>query len=165
MGREIRKVPPNWQHPTTERYGRTDPQPMYDERFEDAAERWKRGFAEHVPTDNDGLEYWEYDSEPPEREYYRPWKDEEATWFQCWQTVSEGTPVSPPFATLDELAAYLAENGDFWDQKRGHGGWGKASADAFCKEGWAPSMIVVNTPTESRIIESKDVAAHFAKAK
>lgn len=55
---------------------------------------------------------------PPEREYYRSWKDEDATWFQVWETVSEGTPVTPPFATKEELIDYLVANGDFWDQKR-----------------------------------------------
>jgi hypothetical protein len=69
--------------------------------------------------------------------------------------VSEGTPVSPPFATKEELADYLAERGDFWDQKRcltpewvtlwggtpGISGWGKEAAYRFVNAGWAPSMI------------------------
>jgi hypothetical protein len=28
-------------------------------------------------------------------------KGKEATWFQAWETVTEGTPVTPPFATTD----------------------------------------------------------------
>jgi hypothetical protein len=35
-------------------------------------------------------------------------QDKEATWFQAWETVTEGTPVTPPFATTDELVDYLA---------------------------------------------------------
>jgi hypothetical protein len=27
-------------------------------------------------------------------------RDKEATWFQAWKTVTEGTPVTPPFATM-----------------------------------------------------------------
>jgi hypothetical protein len=61
--------------------------------------------------------------EPPDPKYYRPpWTEAEATWFQMYATVSEGTPVSPPFATKEELVEYLVANGDYWDQKRGHGG-------------------------------------------
>jgi hypothetical protein len=43
---------------------------------------------------------------------------------------------------LDELAEYLAEYGDFWDDRRGNGGWGIERANAFCKSGWAPSFIM-----------------------
>lgn len=32
--------------------------------------------------------------------------------YQLWQTVSEGGPCSPPFATLKELAAWLSKNDD-----------------------------------------------------
>lgn len=138
MGREIRMVPPNWKHPLSEepwRAERGDLQPMYDDRYEHVRAEWLAGLAAHKPEEHDGEDYWEYHGNPPRRSYYRPWKDEEATWFQLWETVSEGTPVSPPFATREELADYLAENGDFWDQKRGHGGWGHARAQAFGREG------------------------------
>ena len=147
MGREVRTVPPNWEHPVNDRGHK---QPMFDESFIDAAAKWKAGFAkweagerpDYCDEDSRALEFWEYHGMPPVREEYRPWKDEDATWFQLWETVSEGTPVSPPFATLEELAAHLAEHGDDWDRKRGNGGWGKASADAFVASGWAPSLMV-----------------------
>lgn len=38
MGREVRKVPPHWDHPDQERGSGL--QPMFDERFEDAAREW-----------------------------------------------------------------------------------------------------------------------------
>jgi len=98
---------------------------MHDETFEHAAKEWKDGFAkweggerpEYCDPDDAKLEFWEWEGGPPDREYYRPWKDEEATWFQVWETVSEGTPVTPPFATREELAAHLAEYGDDWDRR------------------------------------------------
>ncbi len=165
MGREIRMVPPNWEHPNDER---GHPKPMHDENFAAAAAEWKREFAEWEsgkrpdycddPASR-ALEFWEWHGAPPDREYYRPWKDEEATWFQLWQTVSEGSPVSPPFATREELAAYLAEHGDDWDQKRGDGGWGKESADAFVLAGWAPTMMI----RDGVIAESKDIPAIFGE--
>lgn len=150
MGREIRMVPANWEHPTTLRHwGREDYQPMYDERFEDAAREWKAGFAAHNPDDHEGQEFWEYHGSPPEREYYRPWKDEEAIWFQVWETVSEGTPVTPPFSTREELIEYLVSKGDFWSQKDVERGdaprsqWSRQAATSFVNAGWAPSMMVI----------------------
>lgn len=155
MGREIRRVPANWDHKAWSATVRDDGQEQscYDENYQTARDRWLADFAAHKPEDHDGEDFWEYSGPPPERAYYRPWKDEDATWSQLWQTVSEGTPVSPPFATLDELATYLAANGDFWDQKRGHSGWGRARAYAFCKSGWSPSFAVFN----GQMLESKDI--------
>ena len=162
MGREIRKVPPNWEHPSSEdNYGRMRLQPMHNERFEEAKREWIEGLAEweaEGKSETEECEYWDYNGNPPDRPYYRPWRDEEATWFQLWETVSEGTPVSPPFATKEELVSYLAEHGDFWDQKRcmepdwsrlwggfpSKSGWGLERATAFVNAGWAPSMIVVD---------------------
>lgn len=164
MDREVRRVPPNWSHPKHEeawRAERGDLQPMYNQRYEDAAEEWMRefdAFRADPKAQADAAKYgnkyfWDWHGMPPDEAYYRTYSDEEATWFQLYETVSEGTPVSPPFATKEELAAYLAANGDFWDQKRGHGGWGKERADAFVADGWAPSMVVTN----GRVLESKDI--------
>jgi hypothetical protein len=168
MGRQIRRVPPNWNHPVTkDDYGRMRLQPMFDERFEEAEAEWLANFdrirrgdmtdfeRECYPR---GLCEWANDEgRAPDPNYYRPWKDEDATWFQLWETVSEGTPVSPPFETKEELAYYLAENGDEWDQKRCHkpdweslwggvpgvSGWGIERARRFVfGSGWAPSMII-----------------------
>lgn len=157
MGREVRKVPPKWEHPKMEgwRGERGDLQPMFDRPYEDARREWLEGLAAHKPEECNGCDYWEWCGNPPERSYYRPWRDEEATWLQVWETVSEGTPVSPPFATREELAQYLAEHGDFWDQQRGRGGWGIERAKAFVNVGWVPSAAVLN----GELLESKDVAA------
>ncbi len=88
---------------------------------------------------------------PPDPEYYRPqWGEGLATWWQVYETVSEGTPVTPPFATREELVEYLVENGDFWDQARRKRGWtitdcapwSRATAEKFVLgSGCAPSMI------------------------
>lgn len=167
MGREIRMVPANWEHPKAMRHwGREDYQPMYDRHFSAAAAEWKAEFAKWEAGERpsyfdaaeypNGLEYWEWETTPPDRAYYRPWKDEEATWFQVWETVSEGTPVTPPFETKEELVDYLATNGDFWDQKRGDGPWNRAAAERFVGAGWAPSMVVQASPTGATIIEPRD---------
>jgi hypothetical protein len=166
MGRELRMVPANWDHPKTEqRNGQIGFQPMYDQSFQCAAAEWKENLAKWeagerpsyyiVDEENPEPEYWEYAGDPPDRAYFRPWKDEEAVWFQVWETVSEGTPVTPPFETKEELIDYLVANGDFWDQSRRedrargrHVGmncdpWSRKQAEAFVNgPGWAPSMVV-----------------------
>lgn len=156
MGREVRKVPANWNHPKIDRHGRTDFQPMHDEHFDAKFAEWLADF-DRIRAGNltdleiecypRGLADWLNDEGlPPDPTYYRPWRDEDATWVQVWETVSEGTPVTPPFATPEELIDYLATKGDFWDQKRGDGPWDRAAAESFVKRGWAPSMIL-NTAT------------------
>jgi len=147
MGRELRMVPPNWEHPwVAHPYdGQLIQQPMYDMTFDDAAIQWKRNLDEWEKSVRDerctrGLadkEYWEYES-PPQRVLYRPWQDHEATWFQVWENVTEGTPVSPPFATAQELIEYLIVNGDYWDQMRRRRGdsipcdpWSREQAEAI----------------------------------
>lgn len=154
MGREIRKVPPNWDHPKQQGQYDGRLQPMFNERFEDAAAEWKAEYAkwesgerpDYCTEDSRHLEYWEWNGGPPDRDYYRTWADDEATWVQVWETVSEGTPVTPPFATAAELVDYLATNGDFWDQKRGDGPWPRKNAEKFVNDGWAPSFMVQVSP-------------------
>lgn len=31
-------------------------------------------------------------------------------WYQMWETTSEGSPISPPFETAEELAHWLVDN-------------------------------------------------------
>lgn len=169
MGREIRKVPANWQHPVTEdHYGRMRKQPMYDRAFEDAFSEWLAEFGRFRAgklTDDErtwyplGLASWlAEDGRPPEPAYYRPWKREDATWFQVWENVSEGTPVTPPFATKAELVDYLVKNGDEWDQNRGQGGWSRKAAEQFVKDEYAPSLIVMQDASGVKIHEPRDGA-------
>lgn len=153
MGREIRMVPPNWVHPTYDRYGEDRLQPMHAERFETRWAEWLADFdrvrgghlndlERQCYTSAFPLAEWLQDEgNPPDPAYYRTWFDDEATWVQVWETVSEGTPVSPPFATKAELVDYLATHGDFWDQKSGDGPWNRVAAEKFVEAGWAPSMI------------------------
>ena len=158
MGREIRMVPPNWKHPDRDPnenpYRRAGLQPMHDQRFDERLAEWLESFDRIRAGNTDdferecyprGLADWLQDVPAPHPDYYRPWKDEEATWFQLWETVSEGTPVSPPFATKEELADHLAAHGDDWGASEGKGGWGKDMAYKFVMgDGWAPSLVVMD---------------------
>lgn len=161
MGREIRKVPPNWEHPKTDRYGDGRYQPLYDQRFSDAVTEWNKEFLAWRAPGGEGeahpdMEFWEWHGGPPEREYYREYADADATWVQVYETVSEGTPVTPPFATPEELVDYLATNGDFWDQKRGDGPWERANAEKFVKAGWAVSFMVETTQSGVTVRAPRD---------
>lgn len=168
MGREIRMVPPNWEHPkipcrhTPKCKGWQCYQPMYDRTFDEAMAEWLEEFekwklaghdeaiAKHgeseYPKKEPYRSFCKWHMAPPDPDYYHPDFGDTATWYQVYQTVSEGSPVTPPFATQDELIHYLATYGDFWDQNRGDGPWSVESAYRFVKgEGWLPSMIVKST--------------------
>ena len=172
MGREIRMVPANYEAPQSEckhwpvcdkKNGHF--QPMYDESFEKAANEWLADCiawmnGTHEDFKEYGKEYpyyWMWNSEPPDEKYYRKYKDEEAVWYQLYETVSEGTPVTPPFATKEELVDYLVKYGDFWDQNRGEGGWKIENAEKFVERGWAPSMIVMKYENGAKIQMPKDM--------
>lgn len=170
MGREIRRVPPNWQHPRKMYASGPGYQPMFDETFAQACAEWdeakrKWDIGEDPHRKKYGKDYSSYadwgGERPDDPAYYRPWSDADATWYQLWETVSEGSPVSPPFASLEELAQHLAKHGDEWDQKRGQSGWGIESARAFCKAGFAPSMMMAG----GVLYQSKDIPLVAEKEK
>jgi hypothetical protein len=155
MGREIRRVPADWEHPKSKH--REGYQPLYDRDFESAARKWlDNAIAWDNGTDPDCVKYkrkypfyWQW-SNPPNKDYYRPkWKSD-PTHYQVYETVSEGTPVTPHFATKEELIDYLVVYGDEWDQKRYSegrqpcAGWLRKNAEEFVGEEWAPSMILID---------------------
>jgi hypothetical protein len=139
MGREIRRVPPTWEHPKD---GRGHYKPLYDNDYETAAQKWETEYAEFMATPPEERQekyfcahYWDY-SGVPDEEYYRveKWTTEQATAYQIYETVSEGTPVSPVFPDLDHMIQWLVEQG-----------YGEKAANLFAKAGWVPSMTI--TPT------------------
>lgn len=174
MGREIRKVIPNWKHPCTP--DGKNYQPMFDRSYIEAITDWIESHNLWIKGEHpDQLEgygkdcafYTEYGGTPPDFEYHRPdWKDSEMTWFQVYETVSEGTPVSPPFSTQKELVDYLIINGDFWDQNRRKQGnnfmpcqpWTKRQAERFVYGvGLVPSGISVNGSFKTGIQALSDI--------
>lgn len=180
MGREVRRVPPDWDHPVARRSFGEGYQPMRDRDAEDAWAEWQREYAgwlggEHarVAAEYGGKDYppgepyrafCRWHGGPPDPAYYRPkWAEGEATWFQAYETVSEGTPVTPPFATKEELIDYLVAHGDYWDQERvrdgtmrGPAGWDRVAAERFVGAGWAPSLVVTSTRSGATVKEPRD---------
>lgn len=138
MGREVRMVPENWEHP---RYDENHTEvvnkgrkflvgryiPLFNQNYEDALYEWKEGKkqwkAGFQPTYSlNGERYepkteyqkdrkWsEYAGSKPKPEDYMPsWTNEERTHFMMYETTSEGTPISPAFATAKALARWLAD--------------------------------------------------------
>jgi len=63
--------------------------------------------------------------------------------WQVWETVSEGSPITPVFATAEELIEHLCTVGDLWKQKSGESPYSREAAEAFVKgAGWVPSGMV-----------------------
>ncbi len=171
MGREIRIVPPNYEHPTREcrHWPRCDEsfdhyQPQYNVYFEDRYTEWLSNFTrmkfdglnEEEKRYHDSFSDWLKDEGgAPDLAFYRLYKDDEASWFQVYETVSEGTPVTPPFETKHELINYLIKHGDFWQQKRWKEGdsfmqptppgYSREAAESFVNdESYVPSFVMKN---------------------
>lgn len=164
-------VPPNWQHPKNDR-GHL--QTMYHGNFADKFAAWLADFDRiragdltsierecyAEPGMNPLAEWLRDEGTPLDPKGYEPWRKEGATWVQVWETVSEGTPVTPPFATKAELVDYLVAGGDDWDRKSGRGGYSRAQAEAFVEQGWVPSMVLMNSGSGQQLfmgIESAGV--------
>lgn len=142
MGREIRRVPKDWQHPKKDN---GHYQPMHDKAFEDACNEWYTGLQEWLNGENTQADEFGYpktvagyincDGGTPDADYYRAeqWTEEQACCYQYYENVTEGTPLSPVFETLQQLEDWLV-------QDQGHS---RAAAKNFCKSGYAPSMIFI----------------------
>ena len=149
MGREIRRVPPDWQHPRWTEDDAIRPElvgklrPIFDDDYETVSEKWITDFrlwcdGKH-PYQGDYKYFWEYEPPPREESYRdRKWTAEEATHLMVYETVSEGTPVTRAFATAAELIEHLATKGTDWDHGKG---WDRHSAEQFVEDGFAMSAM------------------------
>lgn len=101
MGREVRRVPANWQH----------------------------------PKDDNGNFIPLLDGDMPR------WPESECTHLMMYESVTEGTPISPAFETPEELAHWLTDNGAdaYAGRTATYQGWLRVA-----KGGYAPSMVVVD---------------------
>lgn len=62
--------------------------------------------------------------------------------FQLWETVSEGSPISPVFEHAEDLAAWLATSADFKWRNLHRGTTSEQWVKFILGPSWAPSMIV-----------------------
>lgn len=122
MGRELRKVPANWEHP---KMSDGSFQPMFNRYYGDALAEWiKENDEWNAGTHKDlignperKLEYPFYamwGGNPPDVEFYQTQKysPEELTHIQLYETTTEGTPKSPVFRAdeFEQLCEYAAEH-------------------------------------------------------
>jgi len=130
MGREVRRVPVDWEPPD---------HPHHDETYEHARAAWQAGKARwESGEDPDSLRYRQYSwedwhgEEPDDPAYYRPeWPEGTPLGYCYYTTVTEGNALSPVFATSEELADWLVS----------HEGMSPEGARRFVEAGWAPSLI------------------------
>lgn len=130
MGREVRIVPPDWQHPK-DNSGKFIP--LYGRDYDTAA----REFLEMANTK--GLQAAvEWSSCPDKNDYMPTWTEAEATHYMMYEDTTEGTPISPAFATPEELARWLADTGasSFGSNTATYEQWLRVA-----NGGWAPSAV------------------------
>lgn len=85
-----------------------------------------------------GLE--KYEGQRKDQEAWERTDPPEGEGWQLWQTVSEGGPISPVFATAEELAEWMASPAYTWGASK-HSRISYESALEFIKVGWAPSFV------------------------
>lgn len=114
MGREVRRVPKDWEHSKDNR-GNDEP---LDNKFAERSREWMEGQKqwtkelresfvnypkiEWLPIEDEDKKstYAEYAGERPRKEHYMPeWAEKEKTHYQMYEICSEGTPISPVMAT------------------------------------------------------------------
>jgi hypothetical protein len=136
MAREVRRVAKDWQHPTNGKYsdGKTRYKPLFEGYESDAKDFMNR-------ATKDGLQAAvDYCGRAPNKKDYMPdWTEAEATHYQMYETVSEGTPISPVMESPEALARWLADNG----ADAGAGGVANYSQWLrVCRGGYAPSFVM-----------------------
>ncbi|MEH6575658.1 MAG: hypothetical protein V7731_01145 [Amphritea sp.] len=90
MGREVRRVSANWQHPKDEQGNYI---PLLDDYYW-AARDWLEGEGDQPQTDN----------------YMPYWHNYQRTHYQMYEVTSEGTPISPVMDSPENLARWLVDN-------------------------------------------------------
>ncbi len=125
MGREIRRVPSWWEHPRDER---GEYIPLFDRSYYEAVRDyeyavglWQEGrhpAQSEWPEQTEGVSYDEWESGPPDLRFYRQesWTEDDASMFVLYETVSEGTPLSPKYESLSGLLQWMLRNGYSQDE-------------------------------------------------
>lgn len=130
MGRELKRVPLDFDWP----WERTTKQGLYGHGV------WP-GYLFHHPDacewdDEQGYscgKSWHEKVDPPAGEGY-----------QLWETTSGGSPISPPFATLDDLCEWAALNSfTFGDYRTTAAEWKRMLEDGLVTTVIGPGMIAL----------------------
>ena len=145
MGREVRRVPKDWEHPKNAEgmyIPLSDGYKDWVAGWDKEAADWEAGiFPDYVSEESKSLSYEEYEGPRPDPEDYMPeWDESEKTHYMMYEDTSEGTPISPAFETPEELARWLADTGAsaFGGSTASYEGWLRVANGGF-----APSMVVI----------------------
>lgn len=97
-------------------------------------------------------------TEPPEGEGW-----------QMWETVSEGSPITPVFATKEGLVEHLCSTTGYAATDWGRGKtYQRKDAEAFVNSGWAPTALMANgkmyDAVESAGLHAKEAEGGAAEA-
>jgi len=76
-----------------------------------------------------------YPGQRAEAEAWEPTDPPEGEGWQLWETVTEGSPISPVFDSADGLAAWMS------DPDRGRNWVPMETARKFIDDGWAPTFV------------------------
>jgi hypothetical protein len=131
--REVRPVAIGWEHPRlpgTYSNGK----PRYRGLFSREDLRWRLEWNAAHPDDEDAAEDIDLDEYMPEIPEGEPF-----AWV-LYETTSEGSPVSPPFATLEELADWCEGNATVFGPLR------------WTRDEWLASFNAGTTGTDSLMI-------------
>lgn len=151
MSREIRRVPKNWNHPKKSSGGY---KPLRDDYvgslkyFKESTDDFIKYMTEVIIEGETKIydevfkssqEVFDYLSEdgqmnPPDIKEYMP----SGEWYQLFEGVSEGTPLSPPFEKPEELVDWLSKNKDYWGEV-----WTKEQAQKMVECKYSPSGVMV----------------------
>jgi hypothetical protein len=129
MSREIRPVALDWEHPRDGDRTYSDGSIRYFPLHSREDLLFRIQDQEENPGDYDGDEEINLDDYMPELPEGTPYG------WQMYETVTEGSPISPIFTTKDELAEWLASPDAGQEQVS------QAAARAFVADGWAPTFI------------------------
>jgi hypothetical protein len=96
----------------------------------------REGIDPICPTCNGHATVEKYEGQRAEAEAWEPTDPPKGDGWQLWETVSEGSPMSPVFAKADELAEWMSDpaRGDRWVPGD--------VARKFVEKGWAPSGVL-----------------------
>ena len=160
MGREVRMVPPDWVHPydfndrsrAHVRGSCVSLRPLLSGNFDEALADWQReraqwdaglvrdyskdGEAWTQRPDDCSADDW-HGVRPEPGDYMPAFAPGTATHCQMYETTSEGTPISPVFATPEELARWLTDNGTsaFGDTTASYEGWLRVAKGGYACSG------------------------------
>lgn len=128
MGREVRPVARGWKHP---RLPGTyiDGSPRYEPLYS------RKDLLRHTQDQQENPADWEEGIDPDD--YMPPIPEGEPFQWVLYETTTEGTPVSPPFTSLEELAAWCETGATVFADMR------------WTREQWLASFRAGTTDTDS----------------